>query len=552
MVFLRHIYKGSALAPLVLLFILPLFIHSANATSPQLIPQLANNVLLPDGSFEEIPSLWREQDNTGCTPWIGDWSFIDGFPTAFDGSQYFWAGGECGPPTDATANRNLAEQYITIQPIDTTLSFWYYANRTDADGLYNDDYAYIKINGNEIWQLDMIQANNSTNWVNVTLPISQYAGTTVKLTVGAVNGNRAGVGNVFFDLFETRQDIISQPAISIAKGPDSQTIGLNETAVFSIDVTNTGNTTLFDIQITDPLTPDCNQNFPQLASGESTTYSCQQNNVTANFTNTAEVTALTADATPVSHSDTADVIINNPGMVIGLSPETQTIAENGTATFTLTMTNTGNIKLNSINISSPTTPDCNNTLPSLAPQAVYTFPVCTRTNVTQSYLNTVTANANALSDSLTATDEAFVDVLDSQIAIVINPDAQTINKGNSAVFDIFVFNIGNADLTNIQITSQSNAACNNSFATLIEGAHTSYSCTISNVAAAFTHEIMVTATNTQANIQVQDTDFATVDVLDVGLTITAVTPAKDKSVRFMVIFLTHSSMIEARVVPFFD
>ncbi|HXV98432.1 MAG TPA: hypothetical protein VEC93_08415, partial [Anaerolineae bacterium] len=30
-------------------------------------------VLVNDGSFENSPSAWQEQDNTGCLPWIGEW-----------------------------------------------------------------------------------------------------------------------------------------------------------------------------------------------------------------------------------------------------------------------------------------------------------------------------------------------------------------------------------------------------------------------------------------------------------------------------------------------
>ena len=82
--------RSSYLIALLLLLLLPLlFISSAGAKSPRRSPQMAANVLLPDGSFEQNPSLWAERDNTRCTPWIGDWSAIDGYPDAFDGSRYF-------------------------------------------------------------------------------------------------------------------------------------------------------------------------------------------------------------------------------------------------------------------------------------------------------------------------------------------------------------------------------------------------------------------------------------------------------------------------------
>ena len=49
------------------------------------------------------------------------------------------------------------------------------------------------------------------------------------------------------------------PSIAIVKNPKSQTVAIGGTATFSITVTNTGNVTLTDVHVVDPMSPNCNR-----------------------------------------------------------------------------------------------------------------------------------------------------------------------------------------------------------------------------------------------------------------------------------------------------
>jgi hypothetical protein len=190
--------------------------------------------LINDGSFEADPAIgpWTEVDTTGCTPWIGDWSSIVGV-TAYDGSQYFWAGGFCGAPND-----NSASQAITIPSGYTRLSFWYYAMRSDADDPTDNGLASVKINGASIWSLEMSQANNTIGWVNQIVDISAYSGQSVTLVFEAVQGN-SGVGNVFFDQVETLlPDNFDVPWLS--EDPITGTLGADSVAYVTVNFDATG------------------------------------------------------------------------------------------------------------------------------------------------------------------------------------------------------------------------------------------------------------------------------------------------------------------------
>ena len=69
------------------------------------------------------------------------------------------------------------------------------------------------------------------------------------------------------------------PSLAITKSPQEQIIGLNGDAVFTLLVTNNGNTDLENIQVTDPLAPACDITIPTLLQSQSTTYTCQMNTI---------------------------------------------------------------------------------------------------------------------------------------------------------------------------------------------------------------------------------------------------------------------------------
>ena len=106
---------------------------------------------------------------------------------------------------------------------------------------------------------------------------------------------------------------VPQPAIAIVKNPKSQTVAVGGTATFTITVTNTGNVTLTDVNVVDPLSPLCNRtkaDIPALASmapAAAVTYTCTRPNVRAAFDNVATATGTPPTGPNVTASDTAPV-----------------------------------------------------------------------------------------------------------------------------------------------------------------------------------------------------------------------------------------------------
>jgi uncharacterized repeat protein (TIGR01451 family) len=84
---------------------------------------------------------------------------------------------------------------------------------------------------------------------------------------------------------------VLHPGISIDLTPASQTIFQGDPVTFSITVTNSGDTSLSGIAVTDTDVSDCNRTIGTLTAGQSNSYTCSQTNITTDFFNSATVTS---------------------------------------------------------------------------------------------------------------------------------------------------------------------------------------------------------------------------------------------------------------------
>jgi len=108
--------------------------------------------------------------------------------------------------------------------------------------------------------------------------------------------------------------------------------------------------------------------------------------------------------------------VPQPAMAIVKNPKSQSLSSGGTATFSITVTNTGNVVLTDVHVVDPLSPNCNRTktdipgLASMAPGAAVTY-TCTRANVKSAFDNLATATGTPPSGpDVTASDTAPVTV----------------------------------------------------------------------------------------------------------------------------------------------
>ncbi len=222
-------------------------------------------------------------------------------------------------------------------------------------------------------------------------------------------------------------------SIGIVKDPSSQTIGQGDTAKFTITVTNTGDTTLSNVTVTDPLSTDCNRNLGTLAVGQSKHYSCTKENVSADFENVATATGKPPTTAAVKATDHANITVKpfippqHPKIAISKTPKEQTLTTSlktapgangankttvtyGTAHFTIKVTNTGDVTLHNVKVTDPSSPGCDKAIGSLASHASKTF-TCTRSTVRSNFTNVATAHGTSpKGKQVEATDHANVKV----------------------------------------------------------------------------------------------------------------------------------------------
>ena len=193
---------------------------------------------------------------------------------------------------------------------------------------------------------------------------------------------------------------VQHPSITIKKSPSSQTVAHGGTATFHITVTNNGDVTLTNVNVSDPRSANCNRDLGTLAAGASQTYTCTRSNVRKKFVNTAEAVGTAPNGTVVRASATARVTVAAIQIVKG--PNAQRPV-NGVARFRITVTNIGNVRLRNVRVADPSTPGCNRRLGRLAAGASKTYS-CTRPHVTKSFVNRAGVVGTAPNGRIRVTD----------------------------------------------------------------------------------------------------------------------------------------------------
>ena len=320
----------------------------------------------------------------------------------------------------------------------------------------------------------------------------------------------------------------TSPSIAIVKAPDVQVVPSGGTATWTITVTNTGNVTLANVRVTDAQAPGCARTqadiagLASLAPGASVDYTCSRTNVTGDFTNVAVATGTPPQGGDVTANDDARVVVLVPGPSISIAktPDRQELMQGATATFTITVSNSGQVTLSNVRVTDAQAPGCARTqvdvagLATMAPGASVSY-TCTLANVQATFTNVAIATGTPpTGGDVTDDDDAQVTVRipHPAITIVKNPKSQTISSGGTATFQITVTNTGDVELTNVTVTDASTPDCNRSLGTLAPGQSApTYTCTRPNVTAAFDN-VAVAAGVPAVGSSVSATDAAPVTV----------------------------------------
>ena len=282
--------------------------------------------------------------------------------------------------------------------------------------------------------------------------------------------------------------VVDKPAPTNADEDGSTTITENDTLTFTITVTNTGNTPLTNVVVTDPMITPNSNTCPTVAVGATCvlvgTYVVTAGDVaTGSITNTG---TGDSDETPPSDDVLIIPVVGSPALatvkaMTGNADEdgSTTITENDTLTFTITVTNSGNIPLTNVIVTDPMITPNSNTCPTVAVGAtcvlVGTYVVTAGDVATGSITNTGTGD----SDETPPVDDVLITPVIGSPALVIDKsltdntdeDASgTVTINDTLTFTIVVTNSGNIPLTNVIVTDPMITPNSNTCPTVAVGA----------------------------------------------------------------------------------
>ncbi|MCK5812418.1 MAG: DUF11 domain-containing protein, partial [Clostridiales bacterium] len=260
----------------------------------------------------------------------------------------------------------------------------------------------------------------------------------------------------------------AEPSISITKVADIEIGEVGDVATYTIVVTNNGNVDLENIYVSDPNLGITDYGPFNLLIGESETVEEVTLTHTLNledlqmgyYDNTATAKVM-YDQEPISVSDSERVyVIGSPAIQITKVADKEFAAVGDLITYTIEVTNTGNVELIHVNVVDELL-GLNVDLGTLAPGASMlvtpsaTYTVLPADLIVGSVLNVVgvTGYYPAQEETVGDFDEALVDIIGSpDISIMKDADIEDGEVGDTITYTLTVENSGNVPLTNVWVT----------------------------------------------------------------------------------------------------
>lgn len=362
-------------------------------------------------------------------------------------------------------------------------------------------------NSNAMGASDPAYLNNfSTDAKKLNVPA-----TVIKVGDTSASVSMSTSGDAF--LLQSLVLSVPVPGLCITKTVSPEVAHAGDTLTWTIRVENPSVGPVTDVAVTDPLIAACARTIGTMTPGQVVTYTCTSTAPADDLENVASASGRNALGETLSGSDFADVDIIHPAITVEKSVDPSVTEAGRTVTYTIKVTNTGDIALGSVAVDDDITDACDRpALGSLAAGASTTY-TCTAV-VTADTTNTAVARGtDPLGRTVTDSDDAVVDVQPPGVAIQKTASAGTVRAGDPVTFTIRVTNTGESALTDVVVDDDAVDVCDRTFASVPAGEFREYTCTLAAVYADLVNTATVTGTGPAGGV-VTDTDNASVDVVN--------------------------------------
>jgi uncharacterized repeat protein (TIGR01451 family) len=239
------------------------------------------------------------------------------------------------------------------------------------------------------------------------------------------------------------------------------------------------------------------------------------------FTNTINVTGTNAALPGELITATASVTVpvtGGPAFDLSKTASARFARSGDSITYTIALTNTGQITLTRVVISDALIAGCR--FDDVVNLAVgNSFAQTCSSPVTADLTNTVVVTGYPFGSgpAISRTATAAVRFITPDIEVSKVADRGVIATGQAVTFTITITNSGNSDLSGVQAIDPLAPVCDRTVGSLPQTAPiTSYTCVVSNLTAPLTNTVTVTGTPPVGEV-VTDTAEATVEVIDAAL-----------------------------------
>jgi uncharacterized repeat protein (TIGR01451 family) len=286
-------------------------------------------------------------------------------------------------------------------------------------------------------------------------------------------------------------DLVRVPELAITKTANVASVdAAGDDIIYTVSVENTGNITLTNLLVTDPMT-GLSETIASLAPGASQSFNVTYEATQADFDNRGGGDG-DIDNTATADSDQTDAVdasatvslAYGPSLTITKSANVASVDEAGDdIVYTVSVQNTGNVTLTNLVVNDPMT-GLSETIASLAPGASASFDVTYE--ATQADFDTngggdgdIDNTATADSDQTDATQASASVELDRDAMLAISKSANVVSvdqAGDDIVYTVSVQNTGNVTLTNL-VVNDPMTGLSETIASLAPGASASFDIT---------------------------------------------------------------------------
>lgn len=244
-------------------------------------------------------------------------------------------------------------------------------------------------------------------------------------------------------------EVEAVPRLQIEKIADRRQAQPGQTVVFTITVTNNGDTALTNVRVIDA-TLGLDTTLSSLFPGQSVpiivNFLVPFETTPKLYTNTS---VASSDQTPPIEASEQVEVLPTPAIGIRKVPDRQTVSPSGTIQYTVTVTNFGNIPLGPSRVTDPLL-GVDTTIPSLAVGEIRTILVTYQVPA-DALIGSVIDNIITVHSPEAGTEqaEAIVTVVGSGLALTKIPDRQFAIQGDTVFYTLTVTNLINAPQTNV-------------------------------------------------------------------------------------------------------